>query len=237
MVFGSKASTSSWEPFRRAIEKLSVVYANRPDLVVKHREYLDMISWAPIDPSIIPTQAKKCAINPGVTDTYGTTKQLPARIYVDNALIVAAAKSHMELKLAALIEAIFTVMGEADITVRQCPLAMDKWLELIVGPILTMLGLTINTNRLTVAIPTKYVTDVRDTINTTWHTRRCTFTVQEAHTLTGKLGHLSEGAPWVFHLLTHLYASIAFALAQNKRLLTESSREFRDVVSSLRTGS
>ena len=143
----------------------------------------------------------------------------------------------MELKLAALIKAIFTIMGEADVIVRQCPLAMDKWLELVVGPILTMLGLTINTNRLTVAIPAKYVTDVRDTINTTWHTSRCTFTVQEAHTLTGKLGHLSKGAPWVFHLLTHLYASIAFALAQNKRLLTESSRKFRDVVQSLRTGS
>ena len=93
----------------------------------------------------------------------------------------------MELKLAALIEAIFTAMGKVEITVRQCPLAMDKWLELVVGPILTMLGLTIDTNRLTVAIPTKYVTDVRDIINATWHTSRCTFTVQEAHTLTGKL--------------------------------------------------
>ena len=237
MVFGSKASASSWEPFRRAIEKLSVVYADRPDLVDKHRDYLDMITWAPIDPSIIPTRAKKCPINPGVTDNYGSTKQLPARIYVDDALLVAAARYQMELKLAALIEAIFVVMGEANTSVRQCPLALDKWLGLVVGPILTMLGLTIDTNKLTVAIPTKYVTDVRDIINATWHTSRCTFTVQEAHTLTGKLGHLSEGAPWVFHLLTHLYASIAFALAQNKRLLLESSREFRDVVQSLRTGS
>ena len=76
----------------------------------------------------------------------------------------------------------------------------------------------------------------RDTINATWHTSRCTFNVQEEHTLTGKLGHLSEGAPWVFRILTHLYASIAFALAQNKRILTETSREFCDVVQSLCTG-
>jgi hypothetical protein len=37
--------------------------------------------------------------------------------------------------------------------------------------------------------------------------------------------------------MTHLYASIAYALAENKRLLTDSSQEFRDIVESLRTGS
>ncbi len=45
MVFGSMTSASSWEPFRQAIEALSVVYADRPDLVIKHKYYLDMISW------------------------------------------------------------------------------------------------------------------------------------------------------------------------------------------------
>ena len=61
--------------------------------------------------------------------------------------------------------------------------------------------------------------------------------MSEAQQLTGKLGHLAEGAPWAFHLLTHLYASIAYALAKNKQLLLESSREFRDIVHSLHTGS
>jgi hypothetical protein len=44
-----------------------------------------------------------------------------------------------------MIKAIFVVMGETDVAVRQCPLAMDKWLELVIGPKQTMLGLTINT--------------------------------------------------------------------------------------------
>jgi hypothetical protein len=35
----------------------------------------------------------------------------------------------MELRLAALIEAIFVIMGTPDTTVRQCPLALDKWLD------------------------------------------------------------------------------------------------------------
>jgi hypothetical protein len=54
-----------------------------------------------------------------------------------------------------MMEAIFVVMGEPNIAVRQCLLAMDKWLELVIGPKQTMLGLTIDTSRLTVAIPEK----------------------------------------------------------------------------------
>jgi len=46
------------------------------------------------------------------------------------------------MTLAAMIEAIFVVLGEPDITVCQCPLAMDKWLDLIVKPIQTMIGLS-----------------------------------------------------------------------------------------------
>ena len=38
-------------------------------------------------------------------------------------------------------EAIFVIIGKADTTVRQCPLAMNKWKELIVGPMQTMLRL------------------------------------------------------------------------------------------------
>ncbi len=60
--------------------------------------------------------------------------------------------------------------------------------------------------------------------------------VSEAQKLTGKLGHLSQGETWIFHLLSHLYASIAYALSENKRLLLKSSREFRDIVNSLKKG-
>ncbi len=58
----------------------------------------------------------------------------------------------------------------------------------------------------------------------------------EAQKLTGKLGHLAEGANWVFHLLTHLYALIAFALSESKRLLADTSPEFRNICLSLKTG-
>jgi hypothetical protein len=76
------------------------------------------------------------------------------------------------MKLAALIETIFVVMGEPDKTVRQCPLAMNKWEELIVGPVQTMLGLVINTYKLTVGIPDTYMHKVLLLLNNTWHPGR-----------------------------------------------------------------
>ncbi len=59
--------------------------------------------------------------------------------------------------------------------------------------------------------------------------------MSEAQKLTGKLAHLAKEAKWVFHLLSHLYLSIAYALSENKRLLTESFKECRDIVLAIRT--
>jgi hypothetical protein len=56
---------------------------------------------------------------------------LPAYTY---ASMLALDADHMKMVMAATIEAIFIVMGEPDVAVRQCPLATDKWLELVIGP-------------------------------------------------------------------------------------------------------
>ncbi len=170
MVFGSTISASSWEVYRRAIEAMSAVFANRPDLVIKHRCYLDMIGWAEIDPNVKFTPAVTCAILGGLPTKIIEEIRLKARIFVDDSLALALYRAHMEMVLAALIEAIFVVMGVPDTALRQCPMAMDKWLELVVGPILIVLGLIINTNKLTVAIPKKYLSELRDLIDMTWPT-------------------------------------------------------------------
>jgi len=137
------------------------------------------------------------------------------------------------MALAVFIEAIFVVMGKPYTAIRQCPLAMDKWVEMVAVPIQTMLGLIHDTNERTVAIPGPYVCELHDLIDRTWHKNCQSFTVREVRQLVGKLGHLAEGAPWDFHLLTRLYTSIAYALAKNKQLLLESSQEFRNIVQSL----
>jgi hypothetical protein len=93
-----------------------------------------------------------------------------------------------------------------------------------------------DTNRFTITIPAKYLQEVLDLLNSTWHPNRRHFKVSEAQKLTGKLAHLAEGASWVFDLLSHLYLSIAYALSKDKRLMTDSSAEFRDIVLAIRTG-
>jgi hypothetical protein len=60
------------------------------------------------------------------------------------------------------------------------------------------------------------------------------FTILEAQTLTGKLGHLAQGVTWIFHLLSHLYSSISHALSEYKRLLVKSLIEFQNIVLSLK---
>ena len=45
--------------------------------------------------------------------------------------------------------------------------------------------------------------------------------------MAGKLGRLGEGAPWVYHLMTHIYSSVADALRQNSQFLSSTSHEFR----------
>ncbi len=150
--------------------------------------------------------------------------------------MLATSIEHMKMVLAAMIEAIFTVMGKPNDSVRQCPLAMDKCNKLVIGPRQIGLGLIINTNRLTVAMPIKYLTEVCNLLDSAWHPNRGRFKVSKAQKLTGKLACLAEGANWVFHLLSHLYSSIAYALAENKRLLMESSQEDRDILLSIETG-
>jgi hypothetical protein len=61
---------------------------------------------------------------------------------------------------------------------------MDKWLELVIGSKQTMLGLIVDTNRLTVAIPAKYLQEVLNLLNSTWHPNQRCFKVSEAQKLT-----------------------------------------------------
>jgi hypothetical protein len=169
MVFGLTASASSWETFRQAIEALTKVFANRLNLVIRHKKFIDMLKWEEIDPSTKLTPTFSCTINHGIIDDSGNWIDLPACIYVDDPLILALDVDHMKMVLAAMIEAIFVFMGEPGVAVRQCPLAMGKWLELVIGPKQTTLGLIINIIRLTFAIPAKYLQDVLDLLNSTWH--------------------------------------------------------------------
>jgi hypothetical protein len=194
MVFGSTALVSSWEAFRQAIKTLTKVFANRPYLVVKHKTFINLLKWEEVDPFAELTPAFSCTINRGIMDYAGNWMDLPTPIYVDNALMLALDVDCMKMILAATIEAIFVVMGEPDVAARQCLLAMDKWLELVIGPKQTMLGLIIDTNRLTVAIPAKYLQEVLGLLNSTWHPNQRCFKLSEAQKLARKTSTSCRGS-------------------------------------------
>jgi hypothetical protein len=231
-VFGSNTSASSWEPLRRAVKSMITVYAQRDDLVDKHKKLLDELKWSD-DLSQRPDLVKAfpCSVNQGVVDEEeeGLLVPMTASIYVDDILAAAARQMNMLRLLAAIIEAIFAVCGSPDIAVRQCPLSLEKWHELIVRPRQIVLGLVIDTNTMMVGISDDYIQKVRDLLNN-WDPNKRFFKVNDMQKLVGKLARLGEGAPWIFKLMSHCYTSLAFALKSNTELLEKSSSGFRDLV-------
>ena len=121
-------------------------------------------------------------------------------------------------------------MGIPEESLRQCPLALDKWMDLKVGHEVTLLGLCFNSRNMTVGMTMDYLDETIAIIDASFHKNRKSFTVHEIELLVGKLGRLGKGAAWVYQLMTHIYSSIANALCQNKSFLSQSSHEFRSMM-------
>jgi hypothetical protein len=122
---------------------------------------------------------------------------MTANIFVDDILAAAARREKMMRLLAAVIEAIFTACGTPDTAVRQCPLSLEKWHELIVGPRQIVLGLVIDTNTMTVGIMYEYINKVQVLLSD-WDPSKWFFKVNDMQKLVGKHARLGEGAPWIF---------------------------------------
>jgi hypothetical protein len=79
-------------------------------------------------------------------------------------LTIAAAAfwGNMLKLLAAIIKPTFLVCGTPEIAVHKCSLSLEKWHELVIGPRQIVLGLVINTNKMTVGITNNYITKVHN---------------------------------------------------------------------------
>ncbi|KAL7526106.1 hypothetical protein ACHAXR_001323, partial [Thalassiosira sp. AJA248-18] len=234
MVFGAIVSATSWEPFRRAIEVMSAVYSLRLDLVTKHQTFLDMITIAPPAPEGTEfVKAVPCEINKGVLDEQGNQKPIPNFIYVDDCLL-ASVRRYTRRALAGCIEAIFVVLGYPATLVRQCPLAINKWRGMQVGHEIISIGLVFNSRLLTVGITREYLAEVLQLLNDEWPIGFDDFQLKSIVTLAGKLARLAEGAPWVFHLMSHIYSSIAHALRANEKFLLGENAQFKKLITSIK---
>ena len=100
-----------------------------------------------------------------------------------------------------------------------------------------MLGIVLNTRSMSVRIEVKYQLKVLKLLNEVWHPGRKTFNICQAQKMTDKLARLVEGAYWVYHLMSHMYTSVAFALSQSKDLLLNSSSEYKQLLLNIQTWS
>ena len=121
---------------------------------------------------------------------------------------VGVSKDYVNKLLAATIEAIFTVYGEPQIDIRQCPLSLEKWLEMVIGPIQIVLGLYVNTNKMTIGITQEYREQVKSMLNDNWTSKRRFFQAGDMQKLIVKIARLGEDAPWIFKLMSHIYTTL-----------------------------
>ena len=238
MVFGHVESAASFEPVRRAIEIMSIAeFESSKDLVSIHSEYLDMLDWSILNDLPEQNELQRsafCSVVTGIplVNRNGTMvpKQTRPRIFVDDAL-AASTKAYIKRFLAAIIEAIFNIMGKPDPRLRRIPLSMEKWLEAIINYQNILLGLRWNTRKLTVAIPHDYLDELRTLLrNSGLPFYRKTFTVSEVSKIIGKLGRIGQAVNWAYHLMSQLYASVAYALTQNRNALASNSSEFKTLM-------
>ena len=83
---------------------------------------------------------------------------------------------------------------------------------------------------MTVGVTSEFRQEVLDLLEKTWHDGREAFDVKELEQLVGKLGRLGQAYRPIYHLMPHLYASIAYALRMNAYYLSSTSRHFRKML-------
>jgi len=125
----------------------------------------------------------------------------------------------IEQSAATPIVALFILMGGSNIVVQQDPISWDKLYEMIINFINKILGFIVNTRDMKIQAPPDYIAQVVKLMTNTWHKGRKSFTLKEAETLTGLLNQITQGAPWLKHMVLHMCTSISHALGSNTSYL------------------
>ena len=164
-------------------------------------------------------------------DQNAKPKNTPHRLFVDDDVYAEVLKKHRVLQaIASGIEAIFIILGESNLAHRQGPIAWDKLFEMVINHTNKILGLIIDTRKMTVSIPQEFIDTVITLLRTVWHPKRKSFKVKEIEILTGMLADISNTPPWLRHLLSQLYTSAGYALGANRRQLLCTKKSFREQI-------
>merc|ERR1711983_507038 len=90
-----------------------------------------------------------------------------------------------------------------------------------------VLGKIINTRTMTVQTPLEYIGSTVTILKRHWHNKRRKFRIPELETLTGRLGHIGDTAPWLRFMMSHVYTSVASSLRASHTHLCTSRQDFR----------
>jgi hypothetical protein len=229
LTFGSDFSPSTWEVPRRIAEQLAEGLFDDESLVEKHREKLDELKWSKkLGTGTDFTPAHASEMHKGVLNEDGQPVQTPHNMFVDDDVYADIYDvKRIEQAVAAGIESIFILLGESNLRLRQDPISWDKLLEMIIHFRNKVLGLDIDTRKMTIGVPADYLVKVNKLLSTTWNDRK-SFFVNEAEILVGQLAHISNTALWLKHLMAHLYTSISAAIGSNTAILIATNKHFRE---------
>jgi hypothetical protein len=228
LTMGADFSPQTWEVPRRMAEQIATKLFSDKSLVEKHRKRLDELNWSKkLGKCKEFVRAHANDIHKGVLDALGIPVDTPHHLFVDDDVYAEVFLiMRIEQTIAAGIEALFLLLGESNLAKRQDPISWDKLIEMMIHFRNIILGVIINTRRMTVMAPPEYIQKVVKLIEDKW-LRRKSFEVLAAETLVGQLAHIGNSALWLKHLLSHLYTSIAVALKTNKSYLICTNKQFR----------
>ncbi len=235
LTMGSDFSPGTWEVPRRMAEQLATRLFEDKSLVVKHRAYLNNLNWSKKlgkvrERDLIPAHAT--ADHRGVSDENGKPTNTPHHLFVDDDVYAEVYDvSRVEQTIAAGIESMFVILGESDLDKRQDPVSWDKLYEMAINFTNKILGQFINTRKMTIETPSEFIAKVVKLLETTWRggkNGRKSFLIKEAENLAGLLGHISNTAPWLKHLMSQVYTSILYALKNNTSYLIGTNKHFRE---------
>ena len=80
-----------------------------------------------------------------------------------------------------------------------------------------------------------YLTSVLGILNNEWPTGTVNFSLKSLVIIVCKLAQLGKAAPWIYHLMLHIYASIAFALRANETFLLNKNAPFCALVNMIKS--
>ncbi len=118
-------------------------------------------------------------------------------------------------------------LGDTNLFQWQDPVSFDKLEDMTVSFSSRILGQIVNTWRMDVETPPKFIADTIRLLLKSFSPHRKVFRLQDIKSLTGKLGHIASTALWLRFLLPDLYAKIAWCLDKHKNHLTMTNKQFR----------